>query len=118
MSKGTRLINYLIDLFFIALMTEVISALFENQGLNRNVLIISIYFTYYLLFEYFKGQTIGKMITKTVVIDLNDVEPNFFKILFRTLLRFSAIDPISYLFGFDFGIHDTLSQTKLKYKNK
>jgi hypothetical protein len=58
------------------------------------------------------------MITKTVVTDLNNVEPNFLKLLLRTLLRFSAIDAISYLFGIDFGIHDTLSKTKLKYKNK
>jgi uncharacterized RDD family membrane protein YckC len=117
MNKGIRIVNYLTDLLAISIVAGLIVTIFDNQGLIEEIILTLIYFLYYLLFEYFKGQTIGKMITKTIVIDINNLEPSFFKILLRTILRFSYLDIISYLFGLNLGLHDTLSKTKLKVKN-
>lgn len=118
MNKGIRIINYFIDLFIIIILNILLSVLIENQAINENILLIIVYFTYYFLFEYFNGQTVGKIITKTKVTDLNGFKPGYFKILIRKILRFSPLDMISYLFGLDGGIHDILSMTKLEYKHK
>ena len=75
---------------------------------------ILFYYLYYFTFEFFGGQTIGKMITKTKVVSIkNGVKPSVLKILIRTLSRLIPIDFIFYLFQPN-GIHDLLSKTELK----
>jgi len=69
------------------------------------------YFIYYFIFEYFKGQTIGKMITKSKVISSTDNNEFFFlRIFIRTLTRFIPIDILSYIFT-SRGLHDIFSKT-------
>ncbi len=113
MNKGYRIINFFIDIIVISALTFIISDAF---GFQINSIRFIVFFLYYLLFEYFLRQTVGKMITKTVVIDANNSNPGFWKVLLRTLLRFSALDAVSYMFGFEFGIHDVLSRTRLTRK--
>ena len=75
---------------------------------------IIFYYFYYFIFELTTGQTIGKMITKTKVVDVKSGNnPDFLKILIRTASRLIPIDFISYLFSSK-GIHDILSKTELK----
>ena len=111
--KGTRAINYIVDLAIIYILTIVIQLIFQTQ-INPNVIAGILYFLYYLLFESIFGQTIGKKITGTCVLDLNNKKPNFIKIFFRTILRYNPFDGISYLFGQVQGTHDVLSRTRLR----
>ena len=88
---------------------------FKNTIASENMKWISVvlYFLYYFLFEYFKGQTIGKMITKSKVISSNDKYKSYFsRIVIRTLMRFIPVDIISYVFTFR-GLHDLISMTSV-----
>ena len=80
---------------------------------------IVFYYVYYFIMEYTFGQTIGKMITKSKVVNAkNKGHPNLIQIFIRTLSRLIPIDFVSYLLNQQ-GIHDYLSKTKLiKIKNR
>ena len=116
MSIKIRLLNFIIDSILFFIIVIVFSLLFKNmvEKEHLKIFMIILYYSYYFIFEYFIGQTIGKMITKTKVVNINDDEkPNFIKIIIRTLSRLIPIDFLSYLFISN-GIHDLLSKTKLK----
>jgi len=110
--KATRLINYLNDLFVIyfcwLLFTYIFNA-YKASSLTFNIIM----FLYYLIFEVTTGQTIGKMITKTIVVKKDGTKPSFFNILMRSFWRLIPFDTFSYLFGYELGMHDILSSTKL-----
>ena len=116
MNKLTRLYNFLIDstIFFIVVL--LFSILLKNYVERQNLkyFMILLYYLYYFIFELTLGQTIGKMITKTIVVNVDNSErPNFTRILIRTISRLIPIDFLSYLFLYH-GIHDILSKTELK----
>ena len=117
MNKRTRLFNFLIDslLFF---MLSVVFSLLLKDYLEQNELkyvMILLYYLYYFIFEFTFRQTVGKMITKSKVVNVeNGEKPNFSRILLRTLSRLIPIDFLSYLFSPN-GIHDRLSKTELKH---
>ena len=111
--KTLRFVNFLLDsgIFFILLVLFMLA--FRNRIAVENMKWIScvLYFLYYFLFEFFNRQTIGKMITKTMVISSTENNSSFFIRLFiRTLMRFIPIDIISYLFAYR-GLHDLVSMT-------
>lgn len=70
-------------------------------------------FFYYLISESLFQKTIGKIITKTHVVDKTGNKPKFRLILMRSFLRIIPIDGLSYLFGSEQGFHDKLSFTRL-----
>lgn len=114
MKKRIRLFNFLIDSVLFFLIVLIISFLMKNYIERDNLkwLMIIFYYLYYFIFELAFGQTIGKMITKTKIIDIEtQSHPKVFKIFIRTLSRLIPIDFISYLFIVN-GFHDILSQTK------
>lgn len=116
MSKLTRLYNFLIDsvmfFLFVLFFATLVQKFVEKATLKY--FMIFFYYFYYLILEAFFGQTIGKMITKTIVVDSQTGQkPNFSKILVRTLARLIPIDFLSYFFVPN-GIHDLLSKTELK----
>ena len=115
MNIKIRLLNFIIDSILFFIIVIVFSLLFKNmvEKEHLKIFMIILYYSYYFIFEYFIGQTIGKMITKTKVVNINDEKPNFIKIIIRTLSRLIPIDFLSYLFISN-GIHDLLSKTKLK----
>ncbi len=114
MNKGIRIANLIVDMFIIAFTSAIVSA-FMSFTSSQFIMAI-VMFTYYFLFEATTGQTIGKKITKTVVVDLNNKKPNLIKVFLRTLMRFNPIDNYSYLYGAEQGSHDILSRTRLKFK--
>lgn len=116
-SKGTRLINAVVDLlviYFLAIFLQI----FLNGKIPANLILVLIYIIYYLTLEYCIGQTLGKLVTNSIVLDLKKNKPSFFRILLRTFLRFNPFDTISYLFGQEQGTHDILSRTRLYIKEK
>lgn len=111
-NKGTRALNYLIDVIAISFISQIIIVSRDNY-INPTVFFLVIYFFYYLLFESFSGRTLGKIITGSKVVDKNNCKPNFLQILVRTTCRLSPFDWLSYAFGNAQGSHDALSRTKL-----
>lgn len=67
----------------------------------------------YVIFEYFFGQTPGKMVTKTKVVDRNGHKPNLGTIVLRTLLRLIPFEAFSFFNVPDKGLHDYLSKTRV-----
>jgi len=89
--KTLRLINFLIDtaIYFVFMIVFII--LFKNEIAQENVKWISIlvYFLYYFLFEFAKGQTPGKIITRSKAVSITENNKYFFiQILIRTFIRF------------------------------
>ena len=112
MKKRIRLYNFLIDSILFYIIILVISILLKEYVERQNLkyLMILFYYLYYFILELTIGQTIGKIITKTRVVTVdNNEKPSFTKIFVRTISRLIPID----LFSSN-GIHDSLSKTKLK----
>jgi uncharacterized RDD family membrane protein YckC len=123
-----RLINYIIDFVCIIIITLIIIRLspyllriipfdFEFK-LNINFLIIFVYIAYYVIFEAISGNTIGKYLTNTKVINYHNCKPSIGKILIRTLVRLTLIEILSYLKKRPTGWHDSLSSTEVVEKKK
>jgi len=118
--KGTRAGNFIIDIIaiiiIIALLTYLISP-FYPEILDSNspafeILGSFIFFSYYFLLELFLGKTLGKMMTRTFVVDRNGNKPKVFNLIARTLVRLIPIEGISFLFGHP-GLHDLVSGTRV-----
>jgi uncharacterized RDD family membrane protein YckC len=116
MNKGVRVANCIVDVVVIMIIAAILNAFTSPQSIVSVFMVPIVTFLYYFLFEAITGQTLGKKITKTIVVDLENKKPNVFKIFLRTLMRFNPIDGISYLYGQEQGSHDILSRTRLKYK--
>ncbi|MCT4589633.1 MAG: RDD family protein [Carboxylicivirga sp.] len=110
-NKGLRIINFAIDLIVISIVYNIVSLLI-NSFVHPGLFLYFIGFFYYLILESTIGQTIGKLITNTIVIDRRNSKPGFWRILFRTLLRYNPFDWMSYLLGFEPGAHDQFSGTR------
>lgn len=114
--KGMRLTNYLIDSFII-IVISIVPALLFNDYLRETEVVLSTMFLYYFVLESSTGQTLGKMVTKTKVVNRDGSKPKVWRIFMRSFLRLIPIDNFSYLFGTAIGFHDSLSLTKLKKEN-
>lgn len=111
--RTLRFANFLLDTFIYLAFTISIIYIFNRLIEKEMVKWISagIYFLYYFVFEYFRSQTLGKMITKSKVIQLSENNNYFFiQILARTSIRIIPLDILSYLF-FRRGLHDWISKT-------
>lgn len=113
-SGSKRLANLLIDSLCYFILVLMIIYLTGSRIAREELywILIGIYYLYYLLCEYFFGQTMGKIVTKTRVVAFDGKRPSFMKILIRTILRMLPFDFVSYLV-YSQGIHDTYSKTKL-----
>ncbi len=127
--RRERLINFLIDFFIIKIISLVLALRFDYDNyfvdgiLSKNL--SSFYPTamllYYVPFEFLFGKTLGKMVTKTKVVDLYGNKPTFKQIIIRYLVRLVPFEGLSFLGGSrnlasddkyrPVGWHDRLSST-------
>ncbi len=77
----------------------------------------SIYVVYYILFEYNFQTTLGKLITGTVVVDLEGNKPTLKAIVGRSFSRIVPFDAFSFLGAETLGWHDTWSNTRVVKKS-
>lgn len=114
--SGLRFANFLIDLFawlIIAfILTLPLNAHKEMEKLIGYLILFASYFLYYAILEAKFQKTLGKMITKTIVVTYKEEKPTVKDILIRTLFRFIPFDQVSFLFTPN-GFHDMLSHTKV-----
>ncbi|WP_369413907.1 RDD family protein [Belliella alkalica] len=110
-----RIANFIVDtiVFFVfSLITLLIFREVIEENMLKNIL-IACYFLYYFATEFFVGKTIGKILTKTKVVQKDSLErPKFHQIIIRTLLRGLPFYFITYFIS-EKGLHDHLSQTIL-----
>ncbi len=106
----------MVDIMFIIVITMVVDIfLFLTKAANFSSFYL-IMFLYYFIFEVYNGQTIGKLLTKTQVANKDGSKPGVLNIFIRSILRLLPIDVMSYLFGFERGLHDQISSTNLMHK--
>jgi uncharacterized RDD family membrane protein YckC len=116
--KGARLGNFIIDLLIVVACILTLTLIIQNfypEILDDNSLAFEIVFSgtifcYYFFLELLLGQTVGKMLTKTIVVDKNGNKPKTLRLIIRTLVRFIPFEWFTFLFA-NFGLHDFLSKT-------
>lgn len=132
----TRFLNYFLDYMVLGLiMSFFVSPAAESKEVNPTdlksvmdevqkmfedpkILLLNMAITlgYYIVMESLTGQTIGKIITRTEVVDEYGHRPTFLRILGRTLCRMIPFEAFSFLFT-PIGWHDSISKTLVIKKN-
>ena len=118
-SSTLRSFNFIIDI--VAIFLIYVSIIYMIQKLFKIISIREILFVnrttalvvfilYFILTENMFQKTLGKVITKTKVVNLDGEKPNFVEITVRTFSRLIPFDSISYLYCIS-GFHDKLSKT-------
>lgn len=134
-SKNIRLLNFVIDIFFINILSVIVYLLASFVKFNANFPQFSdridtldqyeqiiyrtiICFSYYGFTEYFLSRTLAKYFTKTIVVLEDGSKPNFIAILARTTLRIMPFECLTFLRGREPGFHDEYSKTFVVRKGK
>ena len=120
-SSVTRFIHFIVDtiaFFIVAMIFSLLIGIFINTT-NENIMTLFSYlilalgfFGYYIFMETKYQKTIGKFITKTIVLNKNGTKPQLGDIVRRTFFRLIPFDRISFLFTSN-GLHDRLSDTTI-----
>lgn len=115
-----RVVNQLIDLLVIFVLWLIIITTiiyFGNYNLRGDeeipflyFLILPIFWSYYLIFEFLTQKTIGKFFTRTKVVTNKGGRPTFSHILVRTFSRSIPFEYLAYFFNTN-GLHDRISKT-------
>jgi uncharacterized RDD family membrane protein YckC len=117
--SGTRFIHFLVDTFAVFVLTFIfilfLGIFFHDSGLDSvpffgYLILLSSFFSYYILLENKYQKTIGKFITKTKVVTKNGHKAELSDIVIRTVYRLVPFDRMSFLFTPN-GFHDYLSKT-------
>ena len=118
-SSTLRSFNFIIDI--VAIFLIYVSIIYMIQKLfkiisTREILFVNrttalvVFILYFILTENMFQKTLGKVVTKTKVVNLDGEKPNFVEITVRTFSRLIPFDSISYLYCIS-GFHDKLSKT-------
>jgi len=127
-SKNQRFANYVIDyimqliiLVGIVMVITMISLFLGNEQLVARIEAMNrfeeyalgalIVLIYYNIFEIFFSRTIGKFVTKTIVVNELGEKPTVNEILVRTVCRIIPFDAFSFLGEPGKGWHDSISKT-------
>jgi uncharacterized RDD family membrane protein YckC len=127
-SNRQRFVNVVIDYvariaitFLIGIVAGTIGVLTGNQEillffqnitqLQEITFGLLVLLIYYNVFEIFFGTTIGKLFTKTVVVDVYGEKPTANAVLIRSLCRLIPFEVFSFFGTPCIGWHDSLSKT-------
>ncbi|TLX72594.1 RDD family protein [Labilibacter sediminis] len=110
--KGIRVANGIIDIMIVSIISSILVIVLEVIG-DPRLMFSLVCVAYYFILEVSLGRTVGKLITGTKVVNMNNEKPGFWRILLRSVLRLYPFDSASYLFGNEQGAHDLLSRTRL-----
>lgn len=133
-SHGQRFLNYIIDvviiyivIFSVSFITASIAAYLEAtsflewlqnlNGLEEYLIYFIIMIPYFTFMESFFSRTVGKFITKTMVVLEDGSKPESGIILRRTLCRIIPFDGLSFLGSPSRGWHDSITDTYVVKKD-
>jgi uncharacterized RDD family membrane protein YckC len=109
---GVRLVHFLIDYFAVAFLFGILDSMLEDQ--SDSVLISLVpwvgYLGHFIVGEFFFQKTIGKVLTRSLVVNEYGEAPGFKAVLLRTLIRMLPLEPFSCL-GSERGWHDRWTNT-------
>jgi uncharacterized RDD family membrane protein YckC len=117
--SGKRFLNSLIDGIFLYVVTTVINMVVvvalkpKDQSFGCFLLLfnLSVNFVYFTLFEHFFGKSIGKFVTKTIVINQDGDRPTLAQIMKRSASRFIPFECFTFFGEQSHGWHDSISNT-------
>ena len=95
--SGHRFLHFIVDLYIVPGAVSYVLLMYQNY-LPQSLVIVLIYFSYvglYIVLEHFFQKTVGKFLTRSVVIDEYAKKPPFATILLRTVIRFIPFEPLS-----------------------
>jgi uncharacterized RDD family membrane protein YckC len=117
---GNRFANLIVDTiafyilyFILALVFGLTSSDYTDvsEAVTSTLFSWLCYFLYYFILETVTGKTLGKMITRTKVVDVNGQKPGTSAIALRTLSRLVPFEPFSFFGNPPRGWHDRWSKT-------
>jgi len=121
--RDQRLVNLLIDIVILVLgffmlvqfLPYVFApfSLFFSSPIGLLVFIVLFIFLYYALCEGMFGKTLGKMVTRTKVVNESGLPASGQQVFVRTICRFIPVDPFTFFTKDARGWHDKLSKTKV-----
>src|SRR5690606_23868025 len=88
---------FIVGLKFLGLGLTTIDETGEKVSKTPYILMLLIFWGYYLVTEYLSQRTIGKFLTKTIVVSIDGERPKLKQIIFRTLSRSIPFEYFSYL---------------------
>jgi len=120
--RPTRIANYAIDqtVFVFIILAH------QQAGMNINLAdlqhaspsllfyLMMVNTVYYAITEILFSKSLGKLITRTHVVDSEGEKPGFLSIIIRSLCRNLPFEFVSFLI-FPLGWHDQLSKTRVVY---
>jgi uncharacterized RDD family membrane protein YckC len=132
-TASVRFINYVIDtiiqytlIFGLALLVGflgelvgsggILDWLSDLSGIGEYLLGAIIMLSYYMLLETYLSQTVGKFVTRTIVVMEDGSKPGAGTILKRTLCRLIPFDGLTFLSS-GRGWHDTIPNTYVVKKH-
>lgn len=133
-SRGQRFLNYILDLvivyaiiFGLSFVTAIIATFLEAEGflewlgnlnkLEEYLVYFLIMIPYFTLMESIFSKSVGKFITKTIVVLEDGSKPESSVILRRTLCRIIPFDGLSFLGSPSRGWHDSITETYVVKKD-
>ena len=113
-----RIASYVIAMLLGAFIAIVNMELLESiSDFADTLLTLLIYVLYYIVLEYHFQITLGKLITGTVVVDLEGNKPTLKAIVGRSFSRIVPFEAFSFLGTEASGWHDTWSKTRVVKKS-
>lgn len=116
---GTRILNFLIDGFFVFILSyaafkywNFYVVYWHFKPINFWWFVAAVLFVYYSFFEIIWARTPGKWFSGSKVVDLNGGAPSVWQVLGRSALRLVVID---FFFNAFWGkpLHDKLTGTEV-----
>lgn len=89
----------------------------DGENMDLGFTFFPVALLYYLVFEGIFKTTIGKLITRTKIVRLDNENLGFIDILLRTFSRFIPFEQLSFLMDNSVGWHDKISETRIVDKN-
>jgi len=127
-SKQKRVLNWIIDIIIMRFIVYLLLTLVDSSPISNKINSFNlierylfwsfIIFIYYGVTEIFLSRSLAKYFTKTIVVMEDGSKPDVMTILIRTLVRIFPFEPLSFLRGRDFGLHDKYSKTFVVMKSK
>lgn len=129
-SRTHRFVHYLVDSLVIFVLTMFMIQVFSIGGYymtyefgplkvnfnNWNRVLIS--GLYYVLFEFYLHKSLGKFVTKTIVVDEQGQFLSLKKTIIRTLCRLIPFEGFSCLLNPSIGWHDQISKSFVIYESE
>jgi uncharacterized RDD family membrane protein YckC len=119
-SKGQRFANYMIDLIAYSILSFILGMVMANSDPFADNVLLSYLFgaltvmLYYFLLENFTGgKSIGKFVTNTRAVNIDNSRIDANKAIARSLIRIVPFEAFSYLGSSPTGWHDDWSKTKV-----